>query len=101
MTVAEALASMGAKLMDAKTVPRPLIGNERERYIASRYCPSYIREHPERYDLIYTGGTEVLWSYSDAYYEQRTADAVAQAGRYYEPQAERDTGGRENRHPTP
>jgi hypothetical protein len=39
--------------------PRYLQGHELERFLASPYCPDYIRAHPERYEVLYLGGTDL------------------------------------------
>lgn len=48
--------------------PRYLVGSEMQRFIASRFCPDWIRANPEWYEVLYLGGTDFLWCYTDEHY---------------------------------
>jgi hypothetical protein len=44
--------------------PRYLHGHELQRFLASPYCPDHIRACPDRYEVMYMGGTTFLWCYT-------------------------------------
>mgnify|MGYP003645154605 CR=1 FL=1 len=54
--------------------PRYLQGHELERFLASPYCPDYIRAHPERYEVLYLGGTDLQWCYTHEYWTELLID---------------------------